>query len=75
MIRFFLGVLVGVLIGSGIGFKVPEIHFDSPTEAIKDGVREASKEIIKEELEEQKKEFNEKEEGLMNEINKLLEKI
>jgi hypothetical protein len=75
MIRFLLGIFVGIFIGAGGGLKIPEINFNSPSEALKDGVKEASKEIIKEELEAQKKELKDKEEELVDEIQKLLNKI
>ena len=75
MIRFLLGILVGIFIGAGGALKIPEINFNSPSEAIKDSVKEASKEIIKEELEAQKKELEDKEGELVDEIQKLLNKI
>tara|TARA_B100000787_G_scaffold70763_1_gene52018 strand:+ start:139 stop:366 length:228 start_codon:yes stop_codon:yes gene_type:complete len=75
MIRFLLGILVGIFIGAGGALKIPEINFNSPSEAIKDGVKEASKEIIREELEAQKKELEDKEGELVDEIQKLLNKI
>tara|TARA_B100000780_G_scaffold94440_1_gene65712 strand:+ start:446 stop:673 length:228 start_codon:yes stop_codon:yes gene_type:complete len=75
MIRFLFGIFVGIFIGAGGGLKVPEINFNSPSEALKDGVKEVTKEIIKEELETQKKELKDKEEELVDEIQKLLNKI
>tara|TARA_B110000444_G_scaffold195920_1_gene186487 strand:- start:124 stop:351 length:228 start_codon:yes stop_codon:yes gene_type:complete len=75
MIRFLLGILVGIFIGAGSSLEIPEINFSSPSEALKDNVKEVSKEIIKEELEEKKEELENKEEELVEEIQKLLNKI
>lgn len=75
MIRFLLGILVGIFIGAGSSLKIPEINFNSPSEVLKDSVKEVSKEIIKEELEEQKKELENTEEELLEKIQKLLNRI
>ena len=75
MIRFLFGILVGIFIGAGGALKLPDLNFKSSSEAIKDGVKEVSKEIIKEELEAQKKELEDKEGELVDEIQKLLNKI
>ncbi len=82
MVRFLIGVLIGVFIGAIMASKIPSIGFNSTSKVIENGVREVSKTVIQEEIEKQnkwlgstKKELDRREKEILTKMKLFLEEI
>lgn len=82
MVRFLIGVLIGVFIGAIMASKIPSIGLNSTSKVIENGVREVSKTVIQEEIEKQnkwlgstKKELDRREKEILTKMKLFLEEI